>query len=46
MKYELDDHELFGGALSIRAVTEDDETVLYIGLFRGGMMKVLLPAAE
>ncbi len=27
-------------------MTENDETLLYIALFRGGMMKVLLPAAE
>lgn len=43
---ELDDPELFGGAWSISAVTENDGTVLYIGLYRGGIMKVLLsPAA-
>lgn len=42
--YELNDPDLFGGAWSIRAVVEDGRTVLYIGLFRGGIMKVLLPA--
>lgn len=42
--YALDDPDLFGGAWSIRAVVEDGRTVLYVGLFRGGIMKVLPPA--
>lgn len=43
--YELDDPDLFGGALSILAVAEDGRTVLYVGLFRGGIMKVVPPVA-
>lgn len=41
--HELPDAELFGGAWSLLAVTENDETVIYIGLYRGGIMKVLPP---
>jgi photosystem II stability/assembly factor-like uncharacterized protein len=42
--YELSDPELFGGALSVSALVEDGRTVLYLGLDRGGIMKVLLPS--
>lgn len=42
--YALDDPDLFGGAWSLRAVTEGGRTVLYAGLFRGGIMKVVLPS--
>lgn len=41
--YTLDDPDLFGGAWSLQAVTEGGRTVLYVGLFRGGIMKVVLP---
>jgi hypothetical protein len=42
--YELSDPDLFGGTLSVSAVIEDGRTVLYLGLDRGGIMKVLLPS--
>lgn len=41
--YELSDPDLFGGAWSVHAVVEDGRTVLYLGLYLGGIMKVLLP---
>jgi photosystem II stability/assembly factor-like uncharacterized protein len=41
--YTLDDPDLFGGAWSLLAVTEDGRTVVYIGLYRGGMMRVRPP---
>lgn len=43
--FELDDPGLFGGALSVLAVAEGGRTVLYVGLYRGGIMKVLPPPA-
>lgn len=42
--YGIDDPSLFGGAWSVIAVVEDGRTVVYLGLFLGGIMKVLLPA--
>lgn len=38
--FEHDDLGLFGGAWSITAVTEGPDTVVYVGLYRGGIMKV------
>lgn len=45
-RFELADPDLFGGAWSVRSVIEDDRTVVYLGLFRGGIMKVILPRRE
>lgn len=39
-QHQLDDPALFGGAWSIRAVTENGRTVIYVGLYRGGIVKV------
>ncbi len=41
--HQLNDPALFGGAWCLLAVTENDRTVLYVGLYRGGIVKVLLP---
>jgi hypothetical protein len=41
--YRLNEPGLFGGAWSVSAVVEDGRTVVYLGLFLGGIMKVLLP---
>jgi hypothetical protein len=38
--FEHDDLDLFGGASSISAVIEGPDTAVYVGLFRGGIMKV------
>lgn len=35
-----DDPNLFGGAWSLHATVENGETVLYAGLFRGGMYRI------
>lgn len=43
--FEYDDADLRGGALSVLDVVEEGETVLYIGLDGGGIIKVLNPAA-
>ncbi len=37
-----DDANLFGGAWSLHATIEDGDTVLYAGLFRGGVYKIAL----
>jgi photosystem II stability/assembly factor-like uncharacterized protein len=42
--YRLDEPGLFGGAWSLSAVVEDGRTVVYLGLYLGGIMKVLLPS--
>lgn len=42
-QYRHPDNNLFGGARSLLAVTEQNRTVLYVGLYYGGIMKVLLP---
>jgi hypothetical protein len=42
--YRLDEPDLFGGAWSVSAVVEGGRTVVYLGLNRGGIMKVLLPS--
>lgn len=42
--FEYEDSQLQGGALSLLAVEEENETVLYIGLDGGGIVKVLNPA--
>lgn len=41
--YRLNDPGLFGGAWSVSAVVEGGRTVVYLGLYLGGIMKVLLP---
>lgn len=43
-RFEHDAALLRGGALSMLAVVDDGETVLYIGLDGGGIMKVIRPA--
>lgn len=42
----LDEPGLFGGAWSLLAVLENDKTVLYAGLLRGGIVKVLFADGE
>jgi photosystem II stability/assembly factor-like uncharacterized protein len=42
--YRLDEPGLFGGTWSVSAVVEEGRTVVYLGLFLGGIMKVLLPS--
>ena len=42
-KHNLDNPELFGGVWSLMAVSEDARTVIYAGLYKGGVMKILLP---
>jgi photosystem II stability/assembly factor-like uncharacterized protein len=44
VQYAHDDPNLFGGVWSLHAVSENNETVIYAGLFRGGIVKVILPA--
>ena len=42
--FEYENAGLRGGALSVLAVVEEGATVLYLGLDRGGIVKVLQPA--
>ncbi len=39
-QHEHEDETLFGGAWSLHATVEDGATVLYAGLFRGGIYKI------
>ena len=39
-QHALDDADLFGGAWSLHATLENDQTVLYAGLFRGGIYRI------
>lgn len=39
-QHAFDDPQLFGGVWSILATTENNQTVVYLGLYRGGIMKV------
>lgn len=41
-KYLYPSQTLFGGVRSMLATTEENRTVIYLGLYRGGMMKVVL----
>ena len=38
--HEFDDPQLFGGVWSVLATTENGSSVVYLGLYRGGIMKV------
>lgn len=42
-QYEYPSDDLFGGVRSILATTEDNTTVVYLGLYGGGIMKVTFP---
>ena len=41
-KYRHNDPSLFGGVRSMIAVVEDGKTRVYLGLYRGGIMKVTI----
>jgi hypothetical protein len=42
-QYHYPSNSLFGGVRSLIAVEEENKTVVYLGLYRGGIMKVKLP---
>jgi len=43
VQYHYPSNSLFGGVLSMLAVEENQTTVIYLGLDRGGVMKVVMP---
>lgn len=43
-QHAFNDPQLFGGVWSVLAIRESGQTVVYLGLYRGGIMKVTLPA--
>jgi photosystem II stability/assembly factor-like uncharacterized protein len=45
-QYQHPSTTLFGGVRSILATTEDDVTVVYLGLYGGGIMKVIVTRYE